>query len=94
MMYNAMSLGQLFRKNRLLASFGMYCLLYSIQQVIYVICLLLLADTSFFSLIRTGAPTPKDINLFLGSIAIGGVILAAAHFVVVNRVLNRKLNLE
>lgn len=94
MMYNAMALGQLFQKNRLLASFGMYCVLYSIQQVIYAICLLLLANTSFLSLIRTGSPTPQGMNMFLGSIAIGGLILAAVHFIVVNHVLNKRLNLE
>ncbi|HHT64815.1 MAG TPA: ABC transporter permease [Clostridiales bacterium] len=94
MLYNAMALGQLFQKNRLLASFGMYCALYSIQQVIYVICLLLLANTSFLSLIRTGAPAPWDMNLFLGTLAISGFLLAAAHFVVVNYVLNTKLNLD
>lgn len=94
MIYNAMALGQLFQKHRLLASFGMYCVLYFIQQVVYVISLLLLANTSLMALIRTVTPTPKDMNLFLGSLAIGGLVIATVHFFVVNRVLNTRLNLE
>ncbi len=94
MIYNAMTLGQLFQRHRLLASFGMYCVLYFIQQVAYIICLMLLANTSFFSLVRTATPTPQDLNLFIGSIAFGGLIIAAVHFLVINHVLNTKLNLE
>jgi|LSQX01.1.fsa_nt_gb hypothetical protein len=94
MIYNAMALGQLFQKHRLLASFGMYCVLYLIQQMIYVICMLLLANTAFMTLIRSASLTPLGMNLFLGSLAIGGLIIAAAHFALVNYVLNTKLNLE
>jgi len=94
MIYNAMALGHLFTKHRLLASFGMYCVLYLIQQAVYVISILLLANTSFMAIIHSVTPSPMNLNLFLGSLAMGGLIMASAHFAVINYVLNTKLNLE
>jgi len=46
------------------------------------------------TLIRTQTPTPENMNLFLGSLAFAGLIIAALHFIVNNYVLSTKLNLE
>lgn len=94
MIYNSIALGHLFQKNRLLASFAMYCALYFIQQVFYVIFLLIMANTALGAIIHSAAPIPSNLNLFLGAIAIGGAFTAAVHFVVIHYVLKRKLNLE
>ncbi len=93
-LYNAMTLGHLFPKHRLLASFGMYCILYAIYQVLMVIVIFTCGSTFFTSIINSSTPTPQELSTFFVVILVIDFILAAAQFAIVNYVLNRKLNLE
>lgn len=94
MIYDAMALGHLFRKQKLLASFGMYIALYFITQIILVIVILSLGGSSFTSLIHSSEPTGTQILTFLGMIGVVAVLLSVAHFVLTNYILKNKLNLE
>ena len=94
MIYDAMALGHLFGKQRLLASFGMYIALYFITQIILVIVIFSLGSTMFASLIHSSDPTGTQILTFLGMIGIVAALLSVAHFALTNYILKNKLNLE
>jgi len=94
MIYDAMTLGHLFQKHRLLASFAMYCVLYIIQQVLLLILILPLSRGMFAFIIQSSTPTPGQLNSFFIFLIIPGIIMTATHFAVINYILKRKLNLE
>jgi len=94
MIYDAIALGHLFQKHRLLASFGMYCALYMAQQLLLSILILSFSFSWFQFIIRSTDPTPTQLNKFLIFIIIPGIIMGIVHFIVTNYIMNRKLNLE
>jgi hypothetical protein len=94
MIYDAIALGHLFSKHRLLASFAMYCVLYGIQQFLLVIFIFTLGNTMFASIINSSIPTPMQVSMFITLLGFAGALMITAHFVVINFVLKKKLNLE
>ena len=94
MIYDAIALGHLFQKHKLLASFVMYCVLYGIAQVVLVITIFSLGNTIFAAMIHSVEPTGQQIISFIGMIGVVGGLMAAIHFFVINYLLNNKLNLE
>ena len=94
MIYDAMSLGHLFGKQKLLASFGMYAALYFITQIILTIVILSVGSTMFTSLIHSAEPTGVQILSFLGMLGIVAALLSVVHFAITNYILKNKLNLE
>lgn len=105
--YAAIALGHLFRKYKLLISFGMYIVLNTISQILMLVPLLSYPGTSITfgdaaaanvqTTIKVGdsvAANAVQINgLCLGIIACFGVI-SVAYFLVTHYILDRKLNLE
>jgi len=89
MFYSAMALGHLFSRHRIIASFGMYCLLYIAYQIIMVVFVLLFG----VDLLQSG-PSPATLNSFISSLSIIAVLLIAGLFGLANSILKRKLNLE
>ena len=94
MIFTAITLGQLFSKHRVIASFGMYCALYMAQQLLLSILILSFSFSWFQFIIRSTDPTPTQLNKFLIFIIIPGIIMGIVHFIVTNYIMNRKLNLE
>ena len=94
MIYDAMALGHLFPRHRLLASFGMYCVLYFIYELVLTIFLFAFGNTIFASILHSSVPTPHQLNLFFVLLALIAILTAAIHFIVINFILKRKLNLE
>ncbi len=94
MIYDAMALGHLFGKQKLLASFAMYIVLYFITQIILVIVIFSLGSTMFASLIHAAEPTSPQILSFLGMLGVVAVLLSAVHFTITNYILRNKLNIE
>ena len=94
MIYCAISLGHLFPKHKLIASFGMYCALYFINQIVGLVLLLLFGRDFIASVVATGAPTPAQVNTFLLSLSPSPILLSIGYFVITNFILNKHLNLE
>jgi len=94
MIYCAISLGHLFPKHKLIASFGMYCILYSVNQIVALVFLLLFSHNFITSIAATGTPTPAQIKNFMLSLSPIPILLSVGYFVLTNFVLNKYLNLE
>ncbi|NLG87840.1 MAG: ABC transporter permease [Clostridiaceae bacterium] len=91
-MYTAIALGHLFRKHKLLASFGMYIGINTVAQIVYMLII------PFFqnNLVLRPAPSlyPEQLNVLFLVSALSFAILSAACYIVTNIILKRKLNLE
>ncbi|HEY8500478.1 MAG TPA: hypothetical protein VIL89_07655 [Clostridia bacterium] len=92
-MYTAIALGHLFRKHKLLASFGMYIGLNTVNQMVYMLIIppflntmIPFAEPAFF--------TSNRLNTLILFFSITLAILAAIYYTVTNIILKRKLNLE
>lgn len=94
MIYAAITLGHLFAKHKLIASFGMYCILYVIYQTAAALFILLFKNTIFASLTAGSIPTPLDLNRFISLFGLLAIIFASANFIIANTTLKNKLNLE
>lgn len=93
MIYSAISLGHLFSKHKLLASFGMYSILYAINQIVTIIVLLTLGNKAF-NYIVSNSPTPAQIVDFIQSLLPVPIILIVGNFLLTNYILEKHLNLE
>ncbi|HHV98823.1 MAG TPA: ABC transporter permease [Clostridiaceae bacterium] len=94
MIYAAIALGHLFSKHKLMASFGMYCVLYVIYQVVMVLFILVFGKKIFTPVLSSPIPTPSDINTLVFSFSIPTILIMAANFILTNYILQKKLNLE
>ncbi|HAE60947.1 MAG TPA: ABC transporter permease [Eubacteriaceae bacterium] len=103
MIYAAISLGHQFQKNKLIASFGMYCVLYFINQGIIAISLFTFGNFYFEWLVSSngadmliGSSNPEifELNLVLIFYMIFTALLTAAYFLLTNHILKKRLNLE
>lgn len=94
MIYAAIALGHLIPKHKLLASFGMYGILYIAYQTILTLFIFAFKNTIFASIISSTTPTPSMVNTFLISLALISTVLIMGHFILINFTLKKKLNLE
>lgn len=96
--YDSMTLGHLFTKHRILASFGAYIALYIVSQIATGLLMLVYAATNLNMFIIKAAPapapTPSQIITLLISILCLVILLAAGNFILTNLILKKKLNLE
>ncbi len=92
MIYTAISIGHSFSKNKLIASFGMYGVIYLTNQLVMVVSILLLGYTLFsgFDI----APSALQAQTLLSLFGIYLTVFTAALFTVNNRFLKNRLNLE
>ncbi|QNO15830.1 ABC transporter permease [Alkalicella caledoniensis] len=95
MIYTAISLGHLFQKNKLIASFAMYALVYMFNQFVTGFTIFTFG-TLFFrqNLGNMTEPPPSTFSTIFLAIAIYLLISAAAYFTVTTTLLHKKLNLE
>lgn len=97
--YTFISIGQLFKKNRVLAAVGAYFVWYIITQVIstvFAVVFTLLAETAFFDNIYQWIAIHPYASIHIGMwgcILLSG-ILAAGCFAAVRGIISKKLNLE
>ncbi|HOB19215.1 MAG TPA: ABC transporter permease [Candidatus Atribacteria bacterium] len=94
MVYTAIALGHLFNKHKLLASFGMYALLYMINQTVLSVCLFLIGTFIMPTLFMSEQPAPEVITFLMAFFSLVSIALAGAGFAVTNHILRNKLNLE
>ena len=94
MIYAAIALGHLFQKHKIIASFGMFCVLYFIYQLCAVIVLIILAGPVIGAITPSWEPTQHQISVFLLSFLILSGALTAVNFAVTNTILHKRLNLE
>lgn len=92
--YDAMALGHLFSKHRILASFGAYVVLYTISQITFGLLLFILGISNPSIFTNGAVPTPSNIVTFEISIICVLSILATGNFILTNLILKKKLNLE
>lgn len=98
MVYCAMALGQLFHKNKLLASFGMYLALNIALQVVTTVVVSffvkLQTDYSIFDPLLDGMTEIVVVHSVMGIAIVFGLVCAAGFFFATNGLLKKKLNLE
>jgi len=94
MIYAAIALGHLFSKHKLMASFGMYCVLYVIYQIVMALFILVFGKKSFNSLISSPSTSSLDLNNLVLSFSIPLIIILVVNFILTNTILRKKLNLE
>lgn len=93
MIYTAITLGHMFSRHRLLASFGMYCGLYMFNQILFVIFILVFGSGIFNFLNHTDL-TQGGASIIMGGFGICIALLICLYFSVTNILLKRRLNLE
>ena len=91
MVYAAITLGHLFSRHKLIASFAMYCVLYIATQFITAVCIMVLRSIlyRYFS-----APIPAYLTIVIFLSLVYILALSAVYFSITNVLLKRKLNLE
>ena len=94
MIYSAISLGHLFPKHKLLASFGMYAILYIINQIVMLISFLIPLGNEKIVYIFSNNPTPAQISAFILSQFPVLIVSIIGYFILTNTILKKKLNLE
>ncbi|MGI6706159.1 MAG: ABC transporter permease [Clostridia bacterium] len=93
--YDAIAIGHLFEKHRILASFAAYIVLYIINQIVTASVLILSFSKNFFDLSgQLMKPSPNLIQSFFFSLLGVMIVLAAGNFILTNYILTKKLNLE
>lgn len=92
--YNALSIGHLFNKHRILASFVAYIGIYMVSQVVGTIFLLTMGGIILEPLSRAAVPDPSLITALILTIVGLNALLGTANFVSANIILNKRLNLE
>lgn len=92
LIYAAISLGHLFNKHKILASFGMYIALSTAAQVIQTIFMIVLGPTFFkdFSNLSSFVQIQTILISFLAYLS----ILTIGFFILTKYILDNKLNLE
>ena len=97
--YTCITVGQMARKNRILAAFGVYFAYYMVNQVLGValtLCAILLADTSFFRAISEWVennPTTY-LHTIMGIALAFALIGCLVCWLITRRLMKTKLNLE
>lgn len=94
MIYAAIALGHLFFRQKLLASFAMYCALYVVSQAITLIILMPLGIAFYQFLGEVTEPTAFELNLVILTLLLPSLILVIGYFILTNIILKKKLNLE
>ncbi|MBC7960949.1 MAG: ABC transporter permease, partial [Vallitaleaceae bacterium] len=92
--YAAISLGHLFNKYKLLASFGMYIVLETVSQILMTVFIFIFWNQNILGMEVNFIPSASQINSFmLFTIFYFGAI-TTAYFTLTNYILKKKLNLE
>ena len=92
--YNALSIGHLFNKHRILASFVAYLGIYMVGQIVGTIFLFTTAGFILEPLSKAATPEPSLIITLILAIVSLNVLLATANFISANIILSIRLNLE
>lgn len=93
-MYAAITLGHLFTKHKLLASFGMYIGINTLSQMVFILVIPFFLDTIIPMTVHSVFPAPSQLNVLTLVFSITFALLAAAFYILTNMLLKRKLNLE
>lgn len=97
--YLCICIGQLFRKNRVLAAVGVYFGFYMITQVISTVLIVVFAvwvESDAWQQLLTWIekhPEPA-IHIFLGGLAVLVAIFALVYYLICHHIVRKKLNLE
>ncbi len=97
--YLCIAIGQLFKKNRVLASVGVYFGFYIVTQVLSTIVMILLAflqETPWLQDIMKfieGHPF-ATVHIVLCGLLVACLVLGVVYFLVTRRIITRRLNLE
>lgn len=97
--YAVISVGQLFRKNRVIAAIGVYFGYYIVTQIIgtvLVVAVTLLANTELMSAIVSfiSANPFKTAHIAFIAFAVFYAVLAAVYYLITSIIVRKKLNLE
>ena len=97
--YTFISIGQLFKKNRILAAIGAYFVYYIFTQIISTVCSILfslLAYTPIFEkfILLIARHPYASIHIALWCVILLSGIFAMICFFVIRRIITKKLNLE
>ena len=99
MFYSAIALGHQFSRHKLIASLGMYCVVYLINSLILAALILMLryipiCHEFFEYLFDYSTSMHWKTNIIVLIASIYPIILVAGQFVLINFLLKKKLNLE
>lgn len=96
--YMSIALGNLFDKNRALASFGMYLAVSMAFQVLFYIGVVIVASVDptleWFSMLVRGVDELGTIMIIIGLMLTAEAVIGAVFFLVTNYILERRLNLQ
>jgi len=97
--YTCISLGQLAKKNRILAAFGVYFGFYLIEQVFGTLLMIaMIMAENVLDMEKIMMYITENIKIFIHIGLIGGIVIAAAlsvlYFFINRFVMSKKLNLE
>lgn len=92
--YNAMAIGHLYSRHRVIASFGAYIGIYIVSQIILTTSVFSYAYKVFGPAFENNAFPPTLVEGFMGFIAAISLVLAVANFFIANFILTKKLNLD
>ncbi|MFY9176328.1 MAG: hypothetical protein WBI74_04875 [Caldicoprobacterales bacterium] len=92
--YNALSIGHLFTKHKILASFGAYMVIYVVSQAIFSIFAFATANRILVPLAESTATVPPQVTSLIASVTIIYALLGIANFIIANTILSKRLNLE
>ncbi|WP_026478661.1 hypothetical protein [Alkaliphilus transvaalensis] len=94
MIYAAISLGHMFSRHKLIASFAMYGVLYLFSQILIVISIVIFSNSFFATLINSTETTPDIFRKLSIFYIIFATLLSTVYFTLTNTLLTKKLNLE
>ncbi len=92
--YDSMTIGHLFSRHRVLASFGAYIGLYIISQIASSVAVLIFPSSNTNMFTENVMLSAEQAIVFIISILSVFTLLAVGNFILANTILKKKLNLE
>ncbi len=93
-LYASISIGQLFSRHKLVASFGAFLVLNTVSQIITSLLVGVLYLAMPHAFVDNAVPPAEFFTGLLAGITVLNLIMGAAYYIVSERILTKRLNLE
>lgn len=92
--YASISIGQLFSRHKLIASFGAFLVLNTVSQIFSSLLIAALYYISPQSFVDNALPTNEFITIFCIGLTCISLLMGTAYYIISERILTKRLNLE
>lgn len=92
--YASISIGQLFSRHKLVAAFGAFLVLNTVSQIFSSVLVAALYFISPQSFVENAVPTNEFIAVFCIGLTCINLLMGAIYYIVSERILTKRLNLE